>query len=101
MQRPVCTPLGKGTPVPAGRGKSWSHLSLCLFCLGCDRTITMGAAAKEEKSGRSVVPGTSRLCAKEPTSIGLRLDVSGCWPSSSRSGSVILLYVRVQPDDPS
>ncbi|KAH3815999.1 hypothetical protein DPMN_144539 [Dreissena polymorpha] len=42
MQRPVYTPLGKGTPVPAGRGKSWSHLSLCLFCLGCDRTITMG-----------------------------------------------------------
>ncbi|KAH3720073.1 hypothetical protein DPMN_062966 [Dreissena polymorpha] len=30
MQRSVCTPLGKGTPVPAGRGKSWSHLSLCL-----------------------------------------------------------------------
>ncbi|KAH3818428.1 hypothetical protein DPMN_120052 [Dreissena polymorpha] len=45
MQRSVCTPLCAGTPVTAV-GISWSHLSLCLFCLGCDRT----AAAKEEKS---------------------------------------------------
>ncbi|KAH3782019.1 hypothetical protein DPMN_159930 [Dreissena polymorpha] len=34
--------------MPAGGG-SWSHLSLCLFCLGCDRR----AAAQEEKSGRN------------------------------------------------
>ncbi|KAH3816732.1 hypothetical protein DPMN_118253 [Dreissena polymorpha] len=73
MQRSVCTPLVEGTPVPAG-GESWSRLSLCLFCLGCDRTITMGAAAQEEKSGRSVVPGTSRLCASEPTTIGSPRD---------------------------
>ena len=50
MQRSVCTPLCAGTPVPAGGG-SWSHLSLCLFCLGCDRR----AAAQEDKSGRNVV----------------------------------------------
>ncbi|KAH3786088.1 hypothetical protein DPMN_164189 [Dreissena polymorpha] len=50
MQRSVFTLLGECTPVPAGGG-AWSHLSLCLFCLGCDRR----AAAQEEKSGRNVV----------------------------------------------
>ncbi|KAH3859873.1 hypothetical protein DPMN_102694 [Dreissena polymorpha] len=57
-----------------------------------------GAAAQEEKSGKSVVPGTSRLCA---TSIELRVYVSGCWPSSTRSGSGILVDGRVQPNSPS
>ncbi|KAH3857242.1 hypothetical protein DPMN_099848 [Dreissena polymorpha] len=51
MQRSVCTPLCAGTSVPAGGG-SWSHLSLYLFCLGCDRR----AAAQEDKSGRNVAP---------------------------------------------
>ncbi|KAH3835406.1 hypothetical protein DPMN_108752 [Dreissena polymorpha] len=49
MQRSVFTLLCAGTPVPAGGG-SWSHLSLYLFCLGCDRTV----AAQEEKSWRNL-----------------------------------------------
>ncbi|KAH3713917.1 hypothetical protein DPMN_073720 [Dreissena polymorpha] len=72
MQRSVCTPLCAGTLVTAG-GISWSHLSLCLFCLGCDRT----AAAQEEKSGRSVAlrKQTGRTKAGRHADLTLRCKV--------------------------